>query len=49
MNEGFALSTILRAHVSRVINVSNHPRYDCCFNHMYADYDNEDHCTNKLG
>ena len=48
INEGFTLSTIFCAHVLRVINVSNHPIYDCCFNHMYADYDNEDHCTNKL-
>ena len=49
INEGFALSTTFRALVSRVMNVSNHPRYVCCFTNMYADDHNEDHCTDKLG
>ena len=35
--------------VSRVVNVSNNPRYGFCFTHMAADDDNTDHCTDKLG
>ena len=49
INEGFALSTIFCALLSRVVNVSNHPRYGCCFTHMDSDDDNEYHCTNKFG
>ena len=49
INEGFALSTIYCALVSRVVNVSNHPRCGCCFTHMYDDDDNGYHCTEKRG
>ena len=49
INEGFALSTRFCAIVLRVINVSNHPRCTCCFNNIYADDDNKDICTEKLG
>ena len=39
INEGFALSTIFCALVSIVVNVTNYPRYGCCFTHMDADDD----------
>ena len=47
INEGFALSTVFRALVSRVINVANHPRYGCCFTHMDIDNDIDDDCTHN--
>ena len=49
INEGFALSMIFFALVLRVVNVSNRPKYGCCFTYMDDDDDNEDHCTEKLG
>ena len=49
INEGFALLTIFRALISRVVNFTNNPRYGCCFTHMDADYDNEYHCIDILG
>ena len=49
INEGFALSKIFCALVLIVVNVSNHPRYGCCFTQIDADDDNEYHCTDKLG
>ena len=40
---------MFHALLSRVVNVSNHPRYDCCFTHIDVDGDNEYHCTDKHG
>ena len=37
INDGFLLSTIFRALILRVVNVSNHPRCGCCFTQMDAD------------
>ena len=37
INEGFALSTMFRALVSRVINTSNHSKYGCCYFKMNDD------------
>ena len=48
INEGFALSTRFCALVLRVINVSNNPRYGCCFNYMDDDDDNGDNCNDKI-
>ena len=49
INEGFVLSTTFPALVSRAVNVSNHPRYGCCFTHTNADDENKDNFTSKLG
>ena len=43
INEGFTLSTIFRVIVLRVINTSNHLKYDCCYTKMNED--NKD-CSN---
>ena len=34
INEGFALSTMFRALVSRVVNTSNRSKYGCCYTKM---------------
>ena len=37
INQDFALSTMFRALVSRVINPTNHSKYGCCYTHMHDD------------
>ena len=34
INEGFALSTMFRAIMSRVVNTSNRSKYSCCYTKM---------------
>ena len=46
INEGFALSTMFRALVSRVVNTSNRSKYGCCYTKMDYD-DNDDPHTHK--
>ena len=46
INEGFALSTMFRALVSRVVNTSNRSKYGCCYTKIYDIYNDDPH-TNK--
>ena len=46
INEGFALSNMFRALVSRVANTSNRSKYGCCYTNMDDD-DNDDTHTHK--
>ena len=45
INEGFALSTMFRALVSRVVNTSNRSKYGCCYTKMDDDYNDDPHAT----
>ena len=46
INEGFEMSTMFRAFVSRVVNTSNRSKYGCCYTKM-DDYYNDDPHTHK--
>ena len=45
INEGFALSTMFRALVSRVVNISNRSKYGCCYTKMDDDYNDGPHAN----
>ena len=45
INKGFALSTLFRALLSRVVNTSNRSKYGCCYIKMDDNYNNDIHAT----